>query len=164
MTKKSILPILLSSLLFWSVASADLAELLPEEMKNAAGETVTRDSLKGKLIGIYFSAQWCPPCRAFTPRLVEFRNQNEEDFEVIFVSSDRSPEDQMKYMKDYKMNFLTLEHRSEAANKLAQHFEVRGIPHLAIINDQGEIVRANARGEVASGQDDLIEAWRSEGS
>ena len=27
-----------------------------------------------KLIGFYFSAHWCPPCRLFTPVLAEFYN------------------------------------------------------------------------------------------
>jgi len=161
MIKQTFLPILLASFFLWGVASADLAELLPEELQNAAGETISRESLVGKLIGVYFSAQWCPPCRAFTPRLVQFRNEHQEDFEVVFVSSDRSPADQKRYMKEYKMDFLTVAHGSDDATKLARHFGVRGIPHLAIINDRGETVRANARSEVASGQEGLVEAWRS---
>jgi nucleoredoxin len=47
---------------------------------------------------LYFSAQWCPPCRRFTPLLGEAysahkqyisdNNINEQDVEVIFVSLD----------------------------------------------------------------------------
>jgi thiol-disulfide isomerase/thioredoxin len=30
------------------------------------------DALAGKVVGIYFSAHWCQPCRDFTPRLAAF--------------------------------------------------------------------------------------------
>ena len=33
---------------------------------------MTKADLEGKVIGIYFSAHWCPPCRGFTPKLVEW--------------------------------------------------------------------------------------------
>ncbi|KAK3933257.1 Nucleoredoxin [Frankliniella fusca] len=44
------------------------------------------------VLGVYFSAHWCPPCKAFTPQLVNTYNAVRErghSFEVIFVSSDR---------------------------------------------------------------------------
>lgn len=44
------------------------------------------------LIGLYFSAHWCPPCRGFTPTLIGFyktMQANNQGFEVIYVSLDR---------------------------------------------------------------------------
>jgi nucleoredoxin len=41
-------------------------------------ETIQYSDLKGKVIGIYFSAHWCPPCRQFTPLLAEFYTKNKE--------------------------------------------------------------------------------------
>ena len=34
-----------------------------KELVNAKGEKVATATLKGKTVGIYFSAHWCPPCR-----------------------------------------------------------------------------------------------------
>src|SRR4051812_27138326 len=44
-----------------------------------------------KYYAIYYSASWCGPCRAFTPKLVQWYNEhkkNSPQFELIFVSSD----------------------------------------------------------------------------
>ena len=47
-----------------------------------------------RVIGIYFSAEWCPPCKGFTPKLVEFYNKLKASdqslkIEVVFVSWDK---------------------------------------------------------------------------
>src|SRR6185503_11111546 len=49
-----------------------------------------------KYIAVYFSAHWCAPCRAFTPKLVEWYNANKAanpHFELVFVSADNSEKD-----------------------------------------------------------------------
>ena len=46
-----------------------------------------RSKCKEKLVGLFFSAQWCSPCRQFTPCLVEFylNHHKEQDFEIVFI-------------------------------------------------------------------------------
>ncbi|RLG30214.1 hypothetical protein DRO03_05040 [Methanosarcinales archaeon] len=69
-----------------------LNELFGSKLKNTNKSSLKIDKLTGKIIGVYFSAHWCPPCRAFTPNLVKFYNslkKADKPFEIIFVSSDR---------------------------------------------------------------------------
>src|SRR5438270_4822719 len=64
------------------------------------------DFEKKKLIGLYFSAHWCPPCRKFTPNLVAYYNKNvaaHPDFEILFVSNDKSPSAMEDYMREQQM-------------------------------------------------------------
>jgi len=139
--------------------SPGLAEMLPEELLDSTGKKISRDELAGKTVGFYFSAHWCPPCRAFTPNLVKFRDSNKDDFEVVFVSSDKSPDAQMGYMKETNMKWYTLPHRSSEANALKQKFAIRGIPALIIVSPDGETVTKNGRGDVSSNPGGAIKAW-----
>ena len=136
-----------------------LAEMLPEQILDSSGKKVSRDELAGKTVGFYFSAHWCPPCRAFTPNLVKFRDSNKDDFEVVFVSSDKSPEAQMGYMKETGMKWYTLPHRSSEGSALKQKFGVRGIPALIIVSPDGKTITKNGRGDVSSNPKGAINSW-----
>ncbi|CAN0141847.1 unnamed protein product [Ectocarpus sp. 8 AP-2014] len=41
------------------------------------------------MIGVYVSAGWCPPCRAFSPVLSKWAKEHKDEFEVVFVSLDK---------------------------------------------------------------------------
>jgi nucleoredoxin len=69
-------------------------EALGDEFMQGDGDSVELSTLRGegKVIGLYFSAHWCPPCKAFTPQLVETYKKLQaagKQLEIIFVSSDR---------------------------------------------------------------------------
>ena len=49
---------------------AGIENLLGKKVQGKEGEVSTADWVKpGKVVGLYFSAHWCPPCRGFTPKL-----------------------------------------------------------------------------------------------
>jgi len=131
-----------------------LWEALGEEVLNGEGEDVSVASLRGpgKVLGLYFSASWCPPCHAFTPKLVETYKAVKaagKDFEVIFVSSDRSAADFQKYFSE--MPWLAIPQGDKRKGQLSELFEVEGIPTFVTIDaDTGKTINANARGGVSS--------------
>jgi len=141
-------------------ASATAPPLFPKKILNSEGKTVSSKVLKDKIVGIYFSAQWCPPCRNFTPALVEFRDKNAKEFEVVFVSSDRSQEDQLKYMEKYGMKWYALPHGSDEANELKKKYEVRGIPSLVIVDAEGNTITKNGRGDVSGNPSGALASWQ----
>lgn len=140
--------------------SDGLAELVPETLLDSEGNDVSRDKLAGKTVGFYFSAHWCPPCRTFTPNLVKFRDTNQKDFEIVFVSSDRSPQKQMAYMKETKMKWYTVKLGSKEANALKAKFKVRGIPKLVIVSPEGKTITSDGRGDVSRNPKGALASWQ----
>ena len=46
--------------------------LLKRSLQDSSGNIVAAESaLAGKVVGVYFSASWCGPCKQFTPTLIE---------------------------------------------------------------------------------------------
>ena len=144
--------------------SPSVTDLFEGPLLDAKGTEVSKKALAGKTVGIYFSAHWCPPCRSFTPKLVKFRDANKKDFEVVFVSSDRSPKAQLDYMKETGMKWYTMPHRSSAANALAKKYGVRGIPALIIVSPEGKTITKNGRGDVSSNAGGALKAWAKKSS
>ena len=140
---------------------ANLSALLPEQLRTANNEVIERDALEGKLVGIYFSASWCPPCRNFTPELVKLREAHPEAFQVVLVGFDRTEAAHWKYMRDYKMNFLSMVPGGRESQTLAERFGVRGIPHLAIIGPDGTVIEPNAVRAVSMNGEAAIKRWKS---
>eukprot|EP00116_Pleurobrachia_bachei_P016823 sb/3477085/ len=66
-------------------------ELLGSKLHGKSGEVDTATALADKYVALYFSAQWCPPCRGFTPELAKLYGKlSDKPFEIVFVSSDKA--------------------------------------------------------------------------
>lgn len=102
---------------------------------------------EGKYTALYFSAHWCGPCRAFTPKLVEWyrtvRPQHPE-FELVFVSSDRSSEAMLSYMKESNMPWPAVPFDQIQASGVKK-WAAGGIPYLILFGPDGRPVTAKDR-------------------
>lgn len=98
--------------------------------------------LKHKPLLIYFSAHWCPPCRAFTPELVKYYADNGggEKFEILFVSSDEDGAKMQGYMKEMAMPWVGLRFGSSKTAEIAKKYGGRGIPCLTVVDEKDEIL------------------------
>lgn len=125
------------------------SEVIKGKLIQKEGEDLTEEALKGKVIGIYFSAHWCPPCKAFTPRLVEFYNKMKtagKNFEVIFSSSDRNEDSFKEYFGS--MPWLALPFQDSRCKQLSTAFQVSGIPMLIIMDEDGNVITSQGRSAV----------------
>ena len=111
-----------------------------DQLLTHEGNNTSTSELDGKYLGIYFPSYYCPPCRDFTPKLVEFREKHADEFEVVFVSSDFEEDDQFNYIKEANMKFLTLPIDSNVSFHLSEKLGVEGIPSLAIVSPTGKVL------------------------
>lgn len=141
---------------------ASLSSILPKTLHDASGKEVDPATLKGKHVALYFSAHWCPPCRAFTPSLVKFRDANAaEGFEIVFVSLDSSDGEKETYIKEMDMKWLSIPGASSPeAQALAQRFQVQGIPSLIVLSPDGTVVTENGREDVMTSPETALSKWK----
>lgn len=117
-----------------------------------AGAPAPATALQGKTVALYFSGHWCPPCRGFTPALRKFYETIKgkgENIEIVFVSSDRDEGSFKEYFENDHGDWLAVKYGT-SEDSLSEHFQVRGIPALIVVNSKGEAVVPDAREGVAS--------------
>jgi nucleoredoxin len=112
------------------------------EVKTMLASSALKDH---KYIMLYFSAKWCPPCRAFTPVLANWYMKHNTETEIVFVSSDNDVSDFNNYYGKMPWCALSYEH-SDLVESLIQKYNITGFPTLIVINNTtGELVNTNAR-------------------
>lgn len=113
------------------------------------------------VVAVYFSAHWCPPCRAFTPRLASALASPHPQLATVFASSDRDEASFMQYYSE--MPWLAIPFSSPQRQMLGMQYGVRGIPSLIILNAKtGAVISANGREDFTNNFFDIpscLRAW-----
>ena len=141
------------------------AKKLPEKLIKSNKKTVpTAAALKNKIVLLYFSASWCGPCRSFTPQLEKFYKSvaKKENIEIILVTSDKTKDAMMKYMK--KMPWLAIPFGNPQIAKLKSEFKVSGIPSLIVLDSSGKLITPNGRKDVVSLGVNAVNVWKTSDS
>jgi len=131
----------------------------------------TSDVLKGAdLVAIYFSASWCPPCKSFTPVLVDFYNAcgSPKGLKIVYASSDRDVSTFRDHFKKMPWAAIPMNGEgSQAKQALAEKLQIQGIPALVVLDGKtGKYITDNARNEVTAAAGDkakgaaLINEWK----
>lgn len=144
-----------------TTSEPSLEELVGSSLLVEVGKTKpTKSVVAGKkFVLLYFSASWCPPCKAFTPILKEFYNANSKSIEIVFVSSDRKPDEFKAYFS--QMPWTAIE-SPEIRQKLAQTMGITGIPALFVMETAtGKLVTSDGRNDVMRSKDTALAKWNS---
>lgn len=102
-----------------------------------------------KLFLFFFSANWSPPGRKFTPRLIEYYERvtaQHPELEVIFFSTDRSQFGMETYMRQTNMPWPAVAFPQINLKAAAMATDsVHDMPCLILVNAGGRILSSSAR-------------------
>jgi thiol-disulfide isomerase/thioredoxin len=125
------------------------ATAFPEDAKDLDGKVVTLGDFKGKVLLIDFWATWCGPCRAEMPNVIKaYEKYHAKGFEIVGITLDRPGDTDKvkKFITDKKMPWRQVYYPADH-NKVAEAYEVSGIPHTVLVGKDGKVIRAGLRGE-----------------
>ncbi|MEM6885068.1 MAG: thioredoxin family protein [Verrucomicrobiota bacterium] len=130
-------------IIFAGFSSQVLAAGLSSQWTENYQSAISVSQSSGKPILVYFGADWCGPCQHFKKiigndaRFLSFANEN-----LVLLHGDLTSQDSA----------------SQEMRALAQRMRVKGIPHIGLIDANGEIiVRKLGRGANAKDQIQIIQ-------
>ena len=127
--------------------SSRIAAALKKNLVDSTGKPFTSAGIdEAKLYVLYYGASWCPPCRRFSPRLVEFVNGAAKDnprMATVLLSNDKDDADMQEYMHDEKMPWPAMPLESLRASPLFLSYAGGSIPHLVVLDRHGMVLASS---------------------
>lgn len=116
---------------------------------NMAGEEVSLDDYRGKVLLINVWATWCPPCKEEMPSMQRLYEQlDDPDFEILAISVDapagqedaygRPGGDLEAFAEDYGLTFTILHNPS---GSIQRTYQTTGVPESFIVGRDGVIYK-----------------------
>jgi len=142
--------------------SSKLIQLVGEKLLSKGNAVVnTGEVLKDRLVALYFSAHWCPPCRQFTPefsRVYQSLQSSSKPFAVVFVSADQDQEAFNEYFGEQPWYAVPYD-ATEVREGLNEKFGIRGIPALLVLDQEGNLVTKEGRMDVMKLKEKAFDQW-----
>ena len=126
----------------------------PDFTVQDADRKVVLDQFRGQVVVLNFWASWCGPCVEEMPSLVELQHRfKDKGVTVVGVSIDVDGDAYHKFLKDYKVDFLTVRDPDQKTSSLYGSFKW---PETYIIDRNG-IVRRKFIGAVEWTQPEIVD-------
>ncbi|XP_075433494.1 nucleoredoxin-like protein 1 [Ascaphus truei] len=116
------------------------------------------ERLENRVVLLYFAESGSSRCREFAPLLRDFFVRLTDEFYVnraaqlvlVYVSRDRSEEEQGDFLRDMPKRWLLVPYEDEAFRRdLGAQFAVSDVPALVVLKPSGQVLSPNAVDEVS---------------
>lgn len=127
-----------SALVVSSMVGASTNAVAPTfTLPSRAGDNVSLESLKGKVVMLNFWASWCGPCRTEMPLLEQMHKRYSSlGFTMVGVNVEANTADAERWLKDTPVSFPVLFDRESKVSKM---YDVSAMPSTVFIDRKGNV-------------------------
>jgi thiol-disulfide isomerase/thioredoxin len=114
-----------------------------------------------KIYVLYFSASWCPDCRAFSPKFVKFIRENSAanpHMATVMINDDEDPAKMLAYMQSENMPFPSIPLAAVRTNAALKAYAGKYIPQVVVLDSNGKVLASNFENDVYVEPDKTLEA------
>jgi len=114
------------------------------------------------IIALYFGANWCAPCHAFTPELRDVHQRLRAlgaNTEVVYVSLDNSESDMRRYMRNAQMPWPAISPRRLRSLPAVAALAGPAPPNLVLIDENGNVLASAWEGRRYTGLQGVLQQW-----
>ena len=131
-----------------------IGSVAPDFTLQDTDRKISLSQLRGKVVVLNFWATWCPPCVEEMPSLVQMQQRmKNKNVSVLAVSVDVDENAYRKFLKDYKVDLLTVRDPDQKSNNLYGTFK---FPETYVIDRNG-VMRRKFIGPVDWSQPEIVE-------
>jgi peroxiredoxin len=108
------------------------------KLKDLKGQEVRLGTLRDGPVLLVFGTTWCPYCREEIPRIKEIqRRGREKNLEVLNIYVNETENKVADFAAKYSLPYRVLLDRD---GRVAESYQVRGVPTLVLLDRKGNIV------------------------
>jgi cytochrome c biogenesis protein CcmG/thiol:disulfide interchange protein DsbE len=131
-----------------------IGSVAPDFTLQETDRKISLSEMRGKVVVLNFWATWCPPCVDEMPSLVQMQQKmKDRGVEVLAVSVDVDQGAYSKFLKDHKIDLLTVRDPEQKSNNLYGTFK---FPETYIVDRNG-VMRRKFIGPVDWSQPEVLE-------
>jgi len=106
-------------------------------LPDAAGKSVSLESLRGQVVYVDFWASWCGPCRRSFPWMNEMSQKyGERGFKVVAINVDKRRPDADRFLAQTPANFTIV---FDPAGSAPTAWNVVGMPSSFLVDARGNV-------------------------